>query len=191
MGFVFSEERRDGWETLGTEKQARLIQAGFRSAKVRLRNTNLPDFLWESWSHLNGETVNIKCNGCSGILFFSLYCDAHQSEPDYWEKMEDRNLVLCIDCWLDVEMWVWHSKMNVRPGLKWTTWLDNPCVCQFVISLGDPVMTHNPPIREASVIMIVVIDNYIFVFMKMQFEWLVIVQEDLYNSIIFYIIRLR
>lgn len=55
--------------------------------------------------------------------------------------------------------------------------MENPSVCQFVISPGDPVMTHNPPIREVSVIMIVVIDNYIFVFMKMQFVWLVIVKE--------------
>lgn len=52
--------------------------------------------------------------------------------------------------------------------------MENPCICQFVVSPEDPVMTHDPPIREVTVTRIIVVDNYIFVFMKMQFDWLVI-----------------
>ncbi len=46
-------------------------------------------------------------------LFF---CDIHLSVMDYWKrekKIIEQDLVLSIRCWLEFEMWVLQSKINM------------------------------------------------------------------------------
>lgn len=62
------------------------------------------------------QNVKLQWNRSSNWSFLP-YCNVHQSATDYWNY---------VGCWLDVEMWLMHSKNGVRwmwvciGGFKWT-----------------------------------------------------------------------